>query len=180
MAAGPTSRCAGPPDVAAEPVPIREIEGVDRARFDAEVRPSRQPAIFRGLARDWPAVQAGRTSPEAAMAYLKRFSQPVPVPALVGDPDIEGRFFYTPDLKRLNFQHGTSPLDPFLDRLLRDQQAVRPYAMAVQSLALPEFLPGFVEENGSTCSMPASCRASGSAMRSRSRPIMTGWRMSGS
>ena len=63
------------------------------------------------------------------------------MPALVGDPDIEGRFFYTPDLKRLNFQHGTSPLDPFLDRLLRDQQAVRPYAMAVQSLASTQLTP---------------------------------------
>jgi hypothetical protein len=130
-----------------EPVAIREIESIDRARFDAEVRMSRQPAVFRGLARDWPAVQAGRSSPEAAIAYLKRFSQPAPVPALVGEPEIEGRFFYTPDLKRLNFQRGTSPLEPFLDRLLRDQQNPRPYAMAVQSLALPESLPGFVEEN---------------------------------
>lgn len=130
-----------------EPSPIREIEDIDRARFDEEVRPSRQPAIFRGLGRNWPAVRAGRISADAGIAYLKRFSRPVPVPALVGDPEIEGRFFYTPDLKRLNFQRGTSPLDPFLDRLLRDQQTARPYAMAVQSLALPEFLPGFVEEN---------------------------------
>lgn len=129
------------------PRPIREIEGIDRARFEGEVRPSRQPVILRGLAKDWPAVEAGRTSPEAAIAYLKRFSQPGPVSALVGDPDIEGSFSYTRDLKRLNFQRGTSPLDPFLDRLLRDQHAARPYAMAVQSLALPEFLPGFVEEN---------------------------------
>ena len=130
-----------------EPSPIREIEDIDRARFDEEVRPSRQPAIFRGLGRDWPAVRAGRTSPEAAIAYLKRFSTPGPVPAMVGDPEIEGRFSYTADLKQFNFQRGTTPLDPFLDRLLRDQQTARPYAMAVQSLALPEFLPGFVEEN---------------------------------
>ncbi|MEO6216756.1 MAG: cupin-like domain-containing protein [Sphingomonas sp.] len=130
-----------------EPSPIREIQDIDRTRFDEEIRPSRQPAIFRGLGRNWPAVQAGGTSPEAAIAYLKRFSQPGPVPALVGDPGIEGRFSYTADLKQLNFQRGTTPLDPFLDRLLRDQQTARPYAMAVQSLSLPEFLPGFVEEN---------------------------------
>lgn len=130
-----------------QPSPIREIQDIDRARFHAEIRPSCQPAIFRGLGRDWPAVQAGRASAEAAIAYLKRFSQPGPVSAMLGEPEIEGRFFYTPDLKKLNFQRGTTPLDPFLDRLLRDQQTVRPYAMAVQSLALPEHLPGFVEEN---------------------------------
>jgi len=129
------------------PAPIAEYTEINRTRFDAEIRPARQPAIFRGLARDWPAVQAGRTSPEAAIAYLKRFSGPDPVPALVGEPGIEGRFSYTADLKQLNFQRGTTPLDPFLDRLLRDRQISRPYAMAVQSLALPESLPGFVEEN---------------------------------
>lgn len=133
--------------VAPKPAPIREIESIDRVRFHAEIRPSCQPAIFRGLGRDWPAVQAGRTSPEAAIDYLKRFSQPGPVSAMLGEPEIEGRFFYTADLKKLNFQRGTTPLDPFLDRLLRDQKTVRPYAMAVQSLALPEHLPGFVEEN---------------------------------
>jgi len=52
------------------PSPIREIERIDRARFDAEIRPLRQPVILRGLGKDWPAVEAGRTSPEAAIAYL--------------------------------------------------------------------------------------------------------------
>jgi hypothetical protein len=129
------------------PKPIREYTGIDRARFDAEVRPARQPAIFRGLARDWPAVQAGTQSPEAAVAYLKRFSHANPVPAIVGPPEIAGRFFYTDDLQALNFQRGQSPLDPFLDRLLRDQSADRPYAIAVQSIPIPELLPGFVAEN---------------------------------
>jgi hypothetical protein len=129
------------------PRPIREYAGIDRARFDAEVRPARQPAIFRGLARDWPAVHAGTQSPEAAVAYLKRFSHSDPVPAIVGAPEIGGRFFYTDDLQALNFQRGQSPLDPFLDRLLRDQGADRPYAIAVQSIPIPELLPGFVAEN---------------------------------
>jgi len=130
-----------------EPKPIREYADIDRRRFDAEVRPARQPAIFRGLGKGWPAVQAGAQSPEAAVAYLKRFSHSNPVPAIVGPPEIAGRFFYTDDLKGLNFQRGQSPLDPFLDRLLRDRAADKPYAMAVQSIPIPELLPGFVEEN---------------------------------
>lgn len=130
------------------PTPIREIEGIDRARFDAEIRPARQPVVMRGLGKSWPAVAAGRDSPEAAVAYLKRFSHPDPVPAIVGPPEIEGRFFYTPDLQALNFQRGQSPLVPFLDRLLRDQANPRPFAMAIQSIPLPELLPGFVGENG--------------------------------
>jgi len=130
-----------------EPTPIREVDGVDHARFDAEIRPARQPVILRGLGKDWPAVQAGRTSPEAAIAYLKRFSQPQPVLAVLGPPEIEGHFGYLPDLTGFNFQRGRTPLDPFLDRLLRDQDEARPFSMAVQSAKIPEILPGFVDEN---------------------------------
>ena len=133
--------------VLAEPRPIAEVERIDRARFDAEIRTARQPVVMRGLARDWPAVQAGRTSPEAMVDYLKRLSHPDPMPAIVGPPEITERFFYTPDLKGLNFQRGQSPLDPFLDRLLRDQHHPAPYAMAVQSAPIPELLPGFVNQN---------------------------------
>lgn len=130
------------------PEPMREVEGLDRAQLDAEIRPTRQPVVVRGLGRHWPAVEAGRTSAEAAVAYLKRFSGPRPVPALLGPPEIEGRFFYTPDLKALNFQKGETPLNPLLDRLLRDQRTERPFAMAVQSCPIRDMLPGFMEENG--------------------------------
>lgn len=127
--------------------PIVEVEGVNRAKFETEVRPLRQPAIFRGLGRDWPAVGAACKSSDAAIQYLKRFSHSEAVNAIVGDPRINGRFFYTPDMKALNFQRGRSPLGPFLDRLLHDQDLAQPYAMAVQSIAADELLPGFTTEN---------------------------------
>ena len=130
-----------------DPRPIAEYEGVDRRRFDEEIRSTGQPAILRGLAAGWPVVRAGRASPEAAVAYLKRFAHDEPVTAIVGAPEIEGRFFYTPDLKALNFTRGQSPLAPLLDRLLRDREVERPYAMAVQSAPAPELLPGFAAEN---------------------------------
>lgn len=127
--------------------PVREFEGICRARLDAEIRPLRQPAVFRGVGCDWPAVVAARNGSDAAVAYLKRFSHANPISAIVGEPGIKGRFFYTPDLKGLNFTRGMSPLDPFLDRLLRDRDVAQPYAMAVQSIAAEELLPGFAREN---------------------------------
>lgn len=128
--------------------PIREYRDVDRRLLDEEIRPSRQPAILRGVGAEWLAVRAAREGAEAAVAYLKRFSHAEPVNAIVGEPEIAGRFFYTPDLKGLNFTRGRSPLDPFLDRLLRDRNAPHPYAMAVQSIPVSELLPGFAQENG--------------------------------
>lgn len=139
----------GAPGVTAlpQPQPIAECRGMDRARFDAEIRPLRRPAVLRGLASEWPSVAAGRAGSAAAIAYLKRFAHDAPVTAIVGAPEIGGRFFYTEGLRALNFTRGQSPLEPFLDRLLRDEAAEAPYAMAVQSVPAPDLLPGFAEEN---------------------------------
>lgn len=130
-----------------EPKPIREYEDLDRRRFDEEIRPLAQPAVLRGMAADWPSVRAAKASDEELVNYLKRMRSPRPITIIVGDPEINGRFFYTEDLKRLNFTKGQSPLDPFLDRLLRDRTHPRPFAIALQSLPIPDLLPGFVEEN---------------------------------
>jgi mannose-6-phosphate isomerase-like protein (cupin superfamily) len=130
--------------------PLPEIHGIDRRRFEEEVRPAARPVVLRGLGKDWPAVGAARESADSGVAYLKRFSHAEPVSAILGEPEIQGRFFYTPDLKGLNFVRGQSPLDPFLDRLLRDRDHARPYAMAVQSVPLPQLLPGFADENATS------------------------------
>ena len=137
------------------PTPMREVTGADRARFDGEIRPAAQPVVLRGVGGDWPVVAAAHAGDEALVGYLKRFSHAGAVNAIVAGPEAEGRFFYTPDLTGLNFTRGKSPLDPFLDRLLRDRAAQRPLAMAVQSIPAPELLPGFAEENRTAIVDPA-------------------------
>ncbi len=130
-----------------QPKPVREYEGVDRRRFMEEIRPLGVPAVLRGLAAEWPAVEAARRSDHDFVDYVRGFRLPRSVPVLVGPPEIEGRFFYDDTLKALNFGSGTSPLDPFLDRLMRDSSNPRPFAIAIQSLPIPELMPGFETEN---------------------------------
>jgi hypothetical protein len=129
------------------PQPIAEYHGTDRTAFRETIRPAGQPAVLRGLAADWPAVAAARKSDEDLIAYLRRFRVERPVGAIVGAPEIGGRFLYTDDLRALNFTRGMSQLDPFFDRLLRDRDNPRPYAIAVQSEEIPNLLPGFEQEN---------------------------------
>jgi hypothetical protein len=130
------------------PQPIAERGAVDRAAFDAEIRPACRPVVLRGQARDWPAVAAALRSDDDLIAYLKGFRRDdPPVGAIVGQPEIGGRFFYTEDFTALNFTRGLSPLLPFLDRLLRDRDHPRPLAIAVQSETIPDLLPGFEREN---------------------------------
>jgi hypothetical protein len=130
-----------------DPAPIAEFEKVDRRRFDEEIRPSGRPAILRGLAADWPAVKAAQASSEALVDYLLERHVAQPLAALVGDPEIGGRFFYREDVRALNFNRGKTSLDAFLGRLLRDRDNPHPYAIAIQSEPIPDLFPGFEREN---------------------------------
>ena len=127
--------------------PMAEYDRPGRQQFDEVIRPAAQPAVLRGLAADWPAVRAARQSDEALFSYLRGFYNDQPIRAIVGEPEIEGRFFYNADITELNFRPVGSPFGPFLDRLLRDREHPRPYAMAVQSTPVPELLPGMELEN---------------------------------
>ena len=130
-----------------KPRPIREFTGIDRETFDSEIRPSGQPAVLRGIGADWPAVQAARQSDEAIVDYLLGFAGRREVTTLVGAPEIEGRFFYTPDYQDLNFTRGRVPVEAFFERLLHDRGDPHPYSLAVQSEVIPQSLPGFAEAN---------------------------------
>jgi hypothetical protein len=129
-----------------EPVPIREFEKIDAAEFQ-EVRKRGQPAVFRGLAAEWPAVRAALRDDEEIVDYLKRLSAGSRAQAIVGPSELGGRFFYNDDVTALNFQRGTTELAPLLDRLLRDRNEAAPIAMAVQSEPVVQLLPGFEAEN---------------------------------
>jgi hypothetical protein len=126
--------------------PIREYGRIDDEAL-AEIRSAGQPAVLRGQAADWPAVAAARQGDEALVDYVKRFPSARRVSAIVGGPEINGRFFYTQDMQALNFQRGVTKMEPFLDRLLRDRTEDSPFAIAVQSEPVIEAMPGFEREN---------------------------------
>ncbi|MEI9928446.1 MAG: cupin-like domain-containing protein [Sphingomonas sp.] len=129
--------------------------------------------MLRGLAADWPAVAAARRSPEAAVDYLLSFRPTKALAAIVGAPEIEGRFFYDADFTGMNFTRGQTRLDLFLERLIRDQSAERPFSLAVQSEAIPELLPGFVDANRTALLDASVVRGSGSATGFASRRTST-------
>ena len=58
------------------------------------------------------------SSPAEAAEYLKSFYQGRRIVAFVARPELEGRFGYTPDATRLDFQSDRGLLDEYLDRVL--------------------------------------------------------------
>ena len=76
---------------------IEERKDVDRTVFEAEIVAANRPVVMRGLLHDWPAVKAGRQSPERIVDYFKRVDGGGAISAMVGPPFMNGRFFYTDD-----------------------------------------------------------------------------------
>jgi hypothetical protein len=129
------------------PRAIREVEGVDFARFHEEIRPAGQPVVMRGLVADWPAVAAARLSDDTIVEYLRERGGDQLVTAIAADPREEGRFFYNPQLTGFNFAKAQGSLGDFLADLLQAKERPRPPALAVQSEVISEVMPAFGEAN---------------------------------
>jgi len=127
--------------------PIREVSGLRPADLGPDILASTEPLLLRGLVADWPVVQAARTSPRAAIAYLRRWYVDATVNAMLGAPEIDGRFFYNEALDGFNFQPMRVRLDAVLGELEKHLATPQPPAIYVGSTTIDGALPGFRDEN---------------------------------
>ena len=126
---------------------IEEWQGVDRAVFENEILPANRPAVLRGMLRNWPAVQAGRQSRASVADYFKRFDTGGTVNAMVGSPQIKGRFFYSDDFHGFNFGSEKVSLSTALDTFVSLADEARPPAIALQAMHVPDIMPSFPGDN---------------------------------
>lgn len=126
---------------------MKEWQSVDRDTFENEIFPANQPAVLRGLLGDWPAVRAGRESPENVVSYLKALDTGGTVSAYVGPPEIKGRFFYKENYQGFNFNSRDVSIGTALDTLLSLTGDPEPPAIALQAIEVPQVMPSFLEEN---------------------------------
>ncbi len=127
--------------------PIRIWQKVTPESFAREIRPLGQPAIMKGIVNYWPAVIAARQNAQAFVEYLGSKAGPIPIPYAVGQAEIEGRFHYSADLRKPNFQKAKLPLTDFLKLLMQETDRKRPSSLAAQGLLISEFLREFGDEN---------------------------------
>jgi len=126
---------------------ITELSSMTAQRFWQEILPAARPVVLRGVAREWPVVEAGRESPQALVAYLRRFDRGNPVRAMQGAARMGGRFFYNDDLSGFNYRGEQVKLSGALDMLLASIGDDRPSWLAVQSVPVWNNLPGFERDN---------------------------------
>jgi len=126
---------------------IAEWPSADLAALIRDIAAAGEPAVIRSLVGHWPAVEQGRQSAAAICRYLANLYNDLPVYTIAAPPDAGGRFFYTDDLKRVNFKRGQVPLGQVLQQLLDQAEAAAPHTIAVQALSVRDALPGFEDAN---------------------------------
>jgi hypothetical protein len=125
--------------------PIAEFHSVDRERFNREIERRHEPAILRGLVADWPAVQASRESAPALVDYLSARDNGARVRVFLGQPQIRGRYFYSPNVDGFNFAPAETTLSNLLRTLLDPAEKQRSIYMG--STSTSHMLPRFASEN---------------------------------
>ncbi len=125
-----------------------------------------EPVVLKGVVSHWPMVAAGKQSPDAAMAYLKRFYGGSPVVGFTGPPEIRGRFSYNAEMTGLNFTAARVQLDAFLDHIATDIGQTAAPSYYIGSTDVDQFLPGLRAENGLPLDEP---------MFQANPPIVSAW-----
>lgn len=118
------------------------LDGPDA--FLREVAEPCQPVVIRALVRSWPAFDAAQRSPKDFSHYVSQFDAGGSAEVYLGEPHIAGRYYYTEDLKRFNFERKQMPFAEALERIVSNSENKSVYLGSVPTQA---YLPGFAKEN---------------------------------
>ena len=126
---------------------LEEIDGRDHAVVARAIEAADRPAIFRGIAADWPAVAAAGAGDEAIAAYLAARDSGRPLTVLVGPPEAAGRYFYSDDMRGVNFGSEQMPMATLVDRLLALRGTTDAPGLYAGSTPTPDSVASFGAEN---------------------------------
>lgn len=127
--------------------PIREVHGLRPADLNDTLLTSTEPLVLRGLARDWPVVQAGLRSHDDLARYLMGFWRDASVGVMLAPPEVGGRMFYNDDLTGFNFERKLGRFDVVLNSLMQTLALDKPPALYIGATTVDTCLPGFRAEN---------------------------------
>lgn len=114
--------------------------------LDARLQGAEQPFVVRGLAADWPLVQAGLTSATAAGDYLKERARARNFPVNIGEPGSGERLFYDQAME-VNFRVAQGPFPAIIDGILANQDKSDTPVIYLSSIDIGGYFDGLGETN---------------------------------
>ena len=128
------------------PQPLREVFDIDKDQF-SDIVDAQRPVVLRGVARDWPLIDAWHRSPRALSDYLVGLDIGGDVVTVTAEPGIEGRLGYEPGTTRLNHVHSLQPLAEVLRKILAAADTEDPPSYWIGGLAADGRMPGLRAAN---------------------------------
>ena len=126
---------------------IQEWHDVDEHVFRDQILTRYQPAVLKGLVKNWPAVQHAKHSPESICNYLIALDNGSLNNAVLVPPGLKGQMFYREDMSDFNFFRNKLPVSAVLNQLARYSHFEEPPAAALQCASIVDCIPGFLAEN---------------------------------
>ncbi len=126
---------------------IPEWQDVDSTVFKDKIAPQNQPAVLRGLVKNWPAVTAASQSAQAFCNYLLPMDHHIPAELFLGAPSIGGLFWYGPEMRGFNFERRPEKIENALQLLMSHIDDAAPSAIYLGSVPIQQSMPQFGIEN---------------------------------
>ena len=125
----------------------QEWHNVDVKMLREEIIPRNRPAVLKGLLDHWPMVRASAQSPEALHDYVRDRDLSRPIKVMVGQPDIQGLYFYRDDMTGLNFEFASRTFHSTLGTVLANRSQSNPAAIYTGAISVEENFPQIGQEN---------------------------------
>ncbi len=126
---------------------VKVLHGIDPQNIPRDVINSAEPVIFKNLVGAWPMVQAGRTSDQASVDYLKQFYNGNTTIVCKIPAQNNGRMFYNENCTQLDYESFKGRIDETLDAILAGANNTESPAYYIASNIIATHLPGFSENN---------------------------------
>ena len=118
------------------------LHGVSPHNIPRDIINSAEPVVLKQLVSNWPLVQAGRTSDEASVNYLKSYYNEKPSTVCKIPAKHEGRMFYSDNYTKLDYESFKGRIDETLDAILEAKQQLNSPAFYIASNLVDTHRPG--------------------------------------
>jgi hypothetical protein len=132
------------PDAILAALPRVAERTLERTALDAQLRGAHEPFVVRGLAADWPLVQADRAGPLAVRDYLVSHARDRAFPVNMGQPGEGERLFYDAAMG-VNFRMAQGPLDKILDGIIANADKRDAPVIYLSSIDVDAYFVGLAE-----------------------------------
>lgn len=125
---------------------VEERQVANPAELDAMLKAADRPFVIRGLAADWPLVEAGKRSAKEARDYILRHARNRPFTVSIGPPGHDGRLFYDDEME-MNFQTARGDLANIFKGIDDNEGREHPPTIYLTSVDMYDFFDGLHEAN---------------------------------